>query len=352
MADRVTLFHDLISGRRRGPVATVARAGLWAASLPYGAGVRVRNKLFDLGIKTSIKVPVPVVCVGNLSLGGTGKTPMVEWVARQLVDMGRRPAVVSRGYGAGDEARVLEDNLSDVPHLCGADRAAVTLTAVEELEADCIVLDDGFQHRRLHRDLDIVLIDATRRPSADDLFPRGTLREPVSGLKRAGMAVVTRFDQLHDRSDPRTWLARLFPRLPVATAVHAPIDLVASDGSTASLDLIRGQPVALFSGIGNPHAFFHTVSSLTRDIGPDREFPDHHAYTRADVDSLRMWADGALRPNDTILTTQKDMVKLQLTELAGRPVYALRIGIRFLDGEDLIRNTLRQAVGEPAGVPA
>ena len=239
MADRAAVFHDLITGRRRGPVAVVARAGLWAASLPYGVGVRVRNRLFDAGLRKVIKLPVPVVCVGNLSLGGTGKTPMVEWVARQLVDLGMRPAIVSRGYGAGDEARVLEDNLPDVPHLCGADRAAVAMTAVEELGSDCIVLDDGFQHRRLHRDLDIVLIDATRRPYDDHLFPRGTLREPVCGLKRAGMVVVTRFDQLHHRPDPRTWLARRFPGLPVATAVHAPIELVSADGTTAGLDRVR-----------------------------------------------------------------------------------------------------------------
>lgn len=351
MADRAALFHDLVSGRRRGPLAAAARAGLWAASVPYGVGVRVRNRLYDLGLKKTVRLPVPVVCVGNLTLGGTGKTPMVEWVARQLVELGRRPAVVSRGYGAGDEARVLEDNLPDVPHLCGPDRAAVALTAIEELEADCIVLDDGFQHRRLHRDLDLVLIDATRPPADDHLFPRGTLREPAGGLRRAGAVVFTRFDQRPAGTDPRGWLSRRLPNLLTATACHAPLELVAADGSTADLDRVRDKPVALVSGIGNPQAFFRTVFTLTKTIGPERVFADHYAYTRADVDDLRRWAD-SLPADALILTTQKDMVKLRLAELAGRPVYALRIGIRFLDGEDAIRRKLLATVGEPAGVPA
>lgn len=348
MADRTALFHDLVTGRRRGPLATAARAGLWAASVPYGIGVRIRNRLFDLGLKKSIKLPVPVVCVGNLTLGGTGKTPMVEWVARQLVEMGRRPAVVSRGYGAGDEARVLEENLPDVPHLCGPDRVAVALTAVEELEADCIVLDDGFQHRRLHRDLDIVLVDATRPPSEDWLFPRGTLREPTRGLKRAGVVVFTRFDQHPASTNLPGWLQTRLPDLPSATATHTPVDLVAADGATTALVAIRDMPVALVSGIGNPRAFFNTVSNLTSRIGPERVFADHHAYTRADVESLRHWADQSTSADATILTTQKDMVKLRLTELAGRPVYALRIGIQFLSGEDVIRRRLSEAVAEPS----
>ncbi len=350
MADRTALFHDLVSGRRRGPLAAAARAGLWAASVPYGAGVRVRNRLFDLGFKKTVKLPVPVVCVGNLSLGGTGKTPMVEWVARQLVDMGRRPAVVSRGYGAGDEARVLEDNLPDVPHLCGADRAVMALTAVEELEADCVVLDDGFQHRRLHRDLDLVLIDSARPPSDDRLFPRGTLREPVSGLSRAGVVVLTRFDQRPAGTDPRGWLAKRFPNLPTATASHAPVELVAADGTTAGLPLVRDRPVGLVSGIGNPAAFRRTTAAVGADTCGELVFADHHAYTRADVDALGRWA-GGLPADALVLTTQKDLVKLRLTELAGRPVYALRIGIRFLDAESVVRDALRKCVGEVA-VPA
>jgi tetraacyldisaccharide 4'-kinase len=342
------LFHDLVTGRRRGPLAAAARLGLSAASLPYGVGVRVRNTLFDLRLRKSVRLPVPVVCVGNLSLGGTGKTPMVEWVARQLVELGHRPAVVSRGYG-GDEARVLEDNLPDVPHLCGADRATVGALAVEELEADCVVLDDGFQHRRLHRDLDLVLIDSTRPPADDHLFPRGTLREPVGGLSRAGAVVFTRFDQRPPGTDPRGWLARRFPDLPTATATHAPLELLVADGTAHVLDLIREKPVALVSGIGNPSAFRRTVTDMGLSVVAERAFADHHPYTRADVDGLRTWA-AATPPDAVVLTTQKDMVKLRLTDLAARPVYALRVGIRFLDGERHILDRLRRAVGE--GVPA
>src|SRR5207302_2950723 len=133
------------------------------------------------------KAPVPVVSVGNLTVGGTGKTPCVEHVARFYRGHDLRVAILSRGYGSAagrnDEAMVLEENLPDVPHLQGPDRAALAATAVEELEAELLVLDDGFQHRRLHRDLDVVLIDATWPVNRDYQFPRGTLREPAGGLR-------------------------------------------------------------------------------------------------------------------------------------------------------------------------
>jgi tetraacyldisaccharide 4'-kinase len=168
-------FHALVRGERRGPLASLARLGLWGASWPYRLGVRVRNGLFDRGWKTVHRVPVPVVSVGNLTLGGTGKTPFVEYVARFYRDLGVRVAILSRGYGSdagrNDEAMVLEENLPDVPHLQDRDRVALANTAVEELEAELLILDDGFQHRRLHRDLDIVLIDATCPPTCDGCSP-------------------------------------------------------------------------------------------------------------------------------------------------------------------------------------
>ena len=182
-------FLDLVSGRRRGLLADLQRLGLWIASCAYGLAVRLRNVAYAGGWVRSSRASVPVISVGNLTVGGTGKTPFVEYLAGVLSQRGYQVAVLSRGYGSSDgpndEALVLEENLPDVPHLQGPDRAALAAIAVEELESEVLVLDDGFQHRRLARDLDIVLLDATcplgpRPPAA------ARADEPPSGLRRAG----------------------------------------------------------------------------------------------------------------------------------------------------------------------
>jgi tetraacyldisaccharide 4'-kinase len=346
-------FHALVRGEARGAAAGLARAGLWWARLPYGAAVRLRNRLFDLGLHKPTRAPVPVVSVGNLTLGGTGKTPCVEYVAGFYRDLGLRVAVLSRGYGSeagrNDEAMVLEENLPDVPHLQGPDRAALALTAAEELDSEVLVLDDGFQHRRLARNLDIVLIDSTRPFWHDYLFPRGTLREPVSSLRRADVVIVTRCEATSTGADPCqeavTRLRELFPGKLVLTSGHIPTRLVRGDGRTEELATVRGRPVAAFCGIGNPDAFEATVFMVTGGPMPDRRtwfrtYPDHHNYTRADVDDLRAWA--ATLPDDAvILTTQKDLVKLRLTELAGRPLWAVRIEFRILGSEPEFHERLR-----------
>jgi tetraacyldisaccharide 4'-kinase len=331
-------WYALIRGERRGLLAATARLGLKLASWPYGAGVWWRNRSFDRGRRPVFRAAVPVVSVGNLSVGGTGKTPCVEWVARYFRERDVRVAILSRGYGAqgghNDEAMVLEENLPDVPHLQGADRAALAAAAVEELEAELLVLDDGFQHRRLHRDLDIVLIDATRPPACDYLLPRGTLREPASGLRRAGAIVLTRCDQVPDLAldTLRAWLAARWPETPLALTTHRPRDLMGADDTTAPMETLRGAVVGAFCGIGNPAGFRRTLESLGATVADSRTFPDHHAYTAADVESLTHWA--ATLPKDAILaTTQKDWVKLRVAELAGRKLWAVRIGLHFLDGE-------------------
>jgi len=345
-------FHALVRGERRGPLAAAARAGLRAASWPYGVGVWWRNRGYDRGRKTVCRAGVPVVGVGNLTLGGTGKTPCVEYVAGFYRGLGVAVAILSRGYGGGggrnDEAMVLEDNLPDVPHLQGRDRAALALTAVEELEAGLLVLDDGFQHRRLHRDLDIVLIDATCPPQRDHLFPRGMLREPASGLKRAGAVVVTRADQVDAAAldDLRRWLAARFPDTPVATTEHRPTELIGSDGP-AAVDELRGTTVGAFCGIGNPAAFRRTLEDLGATVAAFRSFPDHHPYSRADVDDLRAWAN-TLPTGATVATTQKDWVKLRTPDLAGRPLRAVRIGLAFRDGRAAFDEALRRVAPSPS----
>ncbi|HSQ57105.1 MAG TPA: tetraacyldisaccharide 4'-kinase [Gemmata sp.] len=336
----------IVRGERRGPLAMLARCGLRLASWPYGLGVRTRNALFSRGWRQAHRVPVPVVSIGNLTLGGTGKTPCVEYVARLYRDLGVRVAILSRGYGGSsgrnDEAIVLENNLPDVPHLQGADRLELATTAVEELETELLVLDDGFQHRQLHRDLDVVLIDATRPPMNDRLFPRGTLREPPGSLARAGAIVLTRCDQVpaDELAELRAWVARRSPGKLVAATVHRPKDLLGGN-EAEPVERLRGRTVAGFCGIGNPTAFRGTLEVLGAEVVNFLSFPDHHSYTREDVAELERWA--AAMPADAwIATTQKDWVKLRFDSLAGHPLRAVRIGLAFQDGREGFDAALRK----------
>ena len=342
------------SGERRGPLAALARAALLGASGPYAAVMASRNRLYDAGILRRVRVPVPVIVVGNLSTGGTGKTPCVEAIARFYRERDVRVAIVSRGYGSetgnNDEAMVLEENLPDVPHLQGADRVAQALTAVQELESELLILDDGFQHRRLHRDLDIVLLDATQPYFEQHLLPRGPLREPARQLHRAGVVVLTRCDQatVESVSEQRCRLARLVPDGIAVEAVHVAIELIGSDGRTAALDTVRGQSVFAFCGLGNPAAFRRTLADLGANVVEFVTFPDHHGYTREDVAALARRA-GQLPSGGLALTTQKDFVKLRAAELGGRPLWAVRVGLRFREGEDRLHGLLARFLPERGG---
>jgi tetraacyldisaccharide 4'-kinase len=329
---------------------TLLRFALWLASLPYGLAVRLRNLAYTRGWRKVERVLVPVVSVGNLTAGGTGKTPCVEYVARYYRRRELAVAILSRGYGSAggpnDEALLLEENLPDVPHLQGPDRVALARTAVEELESEVLLLDDGFQHRRLARDLDLVLVDATN-PWGHGLLPRGLLREPASGLRRGHAVVLTRSDQVEPAQCERLRqrLARLAPGLPVVEATHQPVELINAEGSVEGLALLREHPVGAFCGIGNPAAFQRTLADLGARLSAFRTFPDHHGYTRADVDALRAWAEG-LPPEAVVVTTQKDLVKLRLARLGSRALWAVRIRLA-LDGQQTL-DRLLEGVLPPA----
>lgn len=350
VTETVSTFHALIRGQRRGPLASLARAGLWCARLPYAVGVWFRNRGYDRHPMRATRVPVPVVCVGNLTLGGTGKTVVAEYVARYFADEGKPVALLSRGYGStdggpNDEAMLLEENLPDVPHLQGANREALANTAVEELECEALVLDDGFQHRKLHRDLDVVLIDVTR-PLADEyLFPRGLLREPIGALKRAGFVLFTRCDEVPSEAVQKQvdWLRARFPNLSFARTAHRPLELIGPDGATASVSELAGKSVARFCGIGNPASFDRTLAQCGATVIDRREYPDHHAYNRDDVDDLTSWARD--QPDETVVvTTQKDWVKLRVGELGGKKLWAVRVGLGFLDGEPEFHQKLQSVL--------
>jgi tetraacyldisaccharide 4'-kinase len=346
----------LVRGERRGPLAWAARLGLRVASWPYRLGVGWRNAGFDRGWKTVHRAPVPVVSIGNLTLGGTGKTPLVEYAARIYRELGVQVAVLSRGYGSSsgrngrnDEAMILEENLPDVPHLQDPDRVGAAGRAVEELESELLVLDDGFQHRRLHRDLDVVVIDATRPPSADNLFPRGTLREPVGGLRRAGAIVLTRCDQVPEANlnELYNWVDRRCRGRPVAATEHRPIELLGGS-EPEPVETLKDRAVGGFCGIGNPAAFRRTLEGLGARVVDFRVFGDHHAYSRRDVEELARWAE-TLPADAIVATTQKDWVKLRVGELSGRPLRAVRIGLTFRRGQREFDEALRRVA--PTDMP-
>jgi tetraacyldisaccharide 4'-kinase len=351
---RASDFYELVSGKRRGLGAALVRALLRAAETPYALAMRARNLAYDLHYRPSRHVDVPVISVGNLTLGGTGKTPLVAWIARWLRAHEVRVALVSRGYGAtadalNDEALELQDRLADVPHLQNADRAAAAQFAIDEFDCQAIVLDDGFQHRRLARDLDIVLLDACEPFGYGHVFPRGTLREPLSGLRRAQVVILTRADMadVARRDAVRQRVLRYAPDADWAEVVHAPRRLLNAAAQTAPLALVAGARVAAFCGLGNPAGFRHSLQQCGAQLVGFREFPDHHPYERSDVEELAAW----IRSLDVqwVVCTHKDLVKLRLERLGEQPLWALEIEIDFLAGLDELEGQLAALlpIGEP-----
>jgi tetraacyldisaccharide 4'-kinase len=342
-------YLRLVSGEARGVWPALQRLGLRAASVPYGLAIRLRNAAYQRGWLRSERVPVPVVSIGNLTVGGTGKTPCVEFIARFYRALDRRVTVLSRGYGGAgsrnDEALMLEENLPDVPHLQGADRVALSRTAIEELESEVLLLDDGFQHRRLARDLDVVLIDATAPWGHGYLLPRGLLREPPSSLRRADVLVLTRCEQTpaEQRERLRQTLNRIVPHVPLVETTHRAMGLSNSEGENTSLDLLREVPVAAFCGLGNPEAFRRSLLDLGARLEDFRVYPDHHAYDRPDVEELNRWA-ARLPAGAAIVTTQKDAVKLRLSRLGDRPLWWLRIRLRIESCQDVWEERLRSVL--------
>jgi tetraacyldisaccharide 4'-kinase len=332
-------YLALVSGQTRGVAADLARAGLAFAAVPYGWATRLRNAMFDRDWRRVHRAKAPVISVGNLTLGGTGKTPCVEYIVRLCSDHGLHVAVLSRGYGNAsgfsDEGLVLKENLPDVPHLQGPDRVALAAAACEQLKSEVLILDDGFQHRRLARDLDVVLIDATNPWGHGRLFPRGLLRESPDGMRRANVVALTRSNQASQelRERLRQTIARLSPHAQIVETVHRPLDLSNSAGESFPLDAFQDRPVVAFCGLGNPEAFRRTLLDLGADVQAFRTFGDHHLYSRTDVEALRTWARQQATEG-IVVTTQKDLVKLRLTDLGGRALFALRVRLHVTSGQD------------------
>ena len=314
--------------------------------------MRRRNRRYDAGLAAVHRVDAAVVSVGNLTLGGVGKTPMVLWLAQWLSARSVPLAIVSRGYGArggtNDEARELAQRLPDVPHLQNPDRVAAAREAIRRHAVRMILLDDAFQHRRIARDLDIVLLDAFEPFGFGRVFPRGTLREPVEGLRRADIVALSRRDVLEsrERAGLRAQVADIAPQAAWIELAHVPKTLVAASGKQAPLDSLDGRPVVGFCGLGNPAAFRRSLEQGSWRLVDFREFPDHHVYTPRDLDRLADWARGL--GAEAVLCTRKDLVKLDGDRLGMAPLWAMSVDLEILEGRGVLETRLEALLRELA----
>ena len=332
-------FDEIQSGQRNDLVARSLRALLTPASWIYGAVVKKRNRDFQSGRKPIGRVNVPVICIGNLTTGGTGKTPVVCHFAAWLRRRDTRVSIISRGYrsdetGTNDEAKELADRLPDVPHVQNPERFDAARIAVDELTAEVILMDDGFQHRRFHRDLDFVVIDSTRPFGFGKLLPRGLLREPISELHRADAVILTRCDcvsnqkieeikariQKHSRSGT-----------PILRSCHKPKHLLSYPNDLQPIEAITGKRVACLSAIGNPTAFEQTVRDTGADVADHFQLGDHAEFNREVVRQIDQWLNRMDTEPDAIVCTHKDLVKIQTDRLAGIPVMAIQIDLEWID---------------------
>lgn len=290
-------------------VASAVRTALIPAERVFGGIVGARDILYDAGWLPAAETPIPAVSIGNLTVGGTGKTPMAAWVARELAERGARPAVVLRGYG-GDETLVHRTLNPSVPVVIDADRVAGVERAAKG-GADIAVLDDAFQHRRVQRIADLVLISADQWNGEVRLLPAGPWREPLEAAQRATLVIVTRkaasdaaVDALHDQLSRA---ARSVPRVSVRFTLG---ELVRADrtdepAQTRPLESARNSSVRAVLSIADPQAFVSQLAERGVVVRP-HVFPDHHAFTPQEIEQLAC----EFRPDDVVVCTLKDAVKL------------------------------------------
>ncbi|OLE55584.1 MAG: tetraacyldisaccharide 4'-kinase [Acidobacteria bacterium 13_1_20CM_3_53_8] len=341
--------------------ATILLAPLGAL---YSAATRARLSLYRAGALKVYDLGAPTISVGNITAGGTGKTPMVEWVARVLADEGLRVCILTRGYAradvrkrvvvsdservlasareGGDEPRMLAEKLKGkAAVISDRDRVDAGLWAKENFHSDAFILDDGFQHLRVARNLNIVIVDATNPWGGGKLLPRGRLREPKRGLARADCVIITRADQTSNLDALREEIKILSGSKPdfISRTETAGLKtlLDEEDESDASAAAVA-QPVGAFCAIGNPRQFFSQIEVEGYQLAFTRSFPDHHFYSQRDIDALvnEARSSGAL----SLITTAKDAVKLN--ELSfDLPCFVLEIEMRFEDEDGILKMILR-----------
>ncbi|MFC1708795.1 tetraacyldisaccharide 4'-kinase [Candidatus Omnitrophota bacterium] len=316
--------------------------------------------LYKLRILPGYRPKCKVISVGNITMGGTGKTPLVEWVVKFLVKNNKRPGIIIRGYGrpkhknpdsgrnkgsyleSGDEASMLKETLGGINISVGRDKIK-SARELERLNCNPLVLDDGFQHWRLRRDLDIVAIDCSNPIFDQKLIPLGRLREPISSLKRAHVFVLTKTDLSQGAFHMRTRLREINSEATIVSSVYKPVcfhDLKTDECFSTDSPSFKGIPILILSGIANPVYFDKMLSSLRLSIKRELVFPDHYEYKRRDIESIKSLA-GEMRTN-RIITTHKDAVRLKrfLKFMNKIEIFYLEIELEITKGEEEFRNRI------------
>ena len=362
-------YHDLASLQQR-LLATPLRVLLIPFSWLYTASVWVRNQLYALGVFRVRTLPCIVISVGNIVVGGTGKTPAVIAIAKHLQREGVSVAILLRGYKrharekvtivsdgkkvcvspreSGDEAQMMARNLRDIPIIVGRQRYLAGQVALERFDVDVLLLDDGYQHRQLARDVDILTVPATRPfGNPERLLPVGTLREPPTALQRADIILLTHADAPNVSIYAKEAVKRLAPNALVLESIHQPTHLYPliskAGGERTGIKELEGKRVLAVCGIGDPEAFVITLMRCSPESVELLAFPDHHVYT--DIDGQQIYAAFQAAKADLIVTTQKDEQKL--ADLIGHqqlPVVVLAVALVITEGDEKLTDVLLASV--------
>jgi tetraacyldisaccharide 4'-kinase len=373
-----TFLLEVILEERKGFKESIVRTVLYGCSKVFQVAVKTRRFLYNFRILRDSTLGVQVIAIGNLTVGGTGKTPVVEKFARKLRDEGRNVAILSRGYRskpvpvhrwfinkvllrddttpprvvsdgrsllldsemAGDEPYMLASNLKDVVVLVDKDRVKSGRYAIEKFGCDTLLLDDGFQYWKLKgRRLDVVLIDRQQPFGNERLLPRGTLREPPSHLARASFIFITKSDG--NTAELRRRIAQVNPGAGIIECIHHPLYLEdVFTGQRSGLDLLKGTKVASLSGIAQPESFEQSLVKLEAELVYSKRFADHHRFTQQEI--LNAINRSKKRQAEAIVTTQKDAVRFPKLDRRDLPIYFMRVEIKILSGANDFQDCVRK----------